>query len=323
VNNNSSYYPVNSLNFWRSYLVHMRPYLLFVSGVAGLAGLAFAPTKVELTIFLMAFIPCWLGYGFGQALTDTTQIDTDSISSPYRPLVKGEVSPLSVGLVSLAGLITIAGFLVYLNTSNLLLLIMSVAGLATYTYFKKNFWFAGPFYNGWIVMLLPLIGFLSPQSGGLELLKNVPLWSLALMTLFSYANFVIMGYLKDINADRETGYYTFPVVFGWDATTFVGDTFVALSIFFCLKVVNLSNLWAVALMAVASIIAIVGQGYAHLTEDKTEKNSSLTIAATVRSFILWHLAVTVSHKPSWLIFSIAFYLCFEAVLFIRPKKEQI
>ena len=26
--------------FWKAYFIHMRPYLLFVSGVAGLAGMA-------------------------------------------------------------------------------------------------------------------------------------------------------------------------------------------------------------------------------------------------------------------------------------------
>ena len=33
-------------------------------------------------------------------------------------------------------------------------------------------------------------------------------------TFFGYANFVLAGYFKDIEADRATGYRTFPVVFG-------------------------------------------------------------------------------------------------------------
>ena len=37
------HFPVYSWRFWQAYLVHMRPYLLFVSGAAGLAGIAAAP----------------------------------------------------------------------------------------------------------------------------------------------------------------------------------------------------------------------------------------------------------------------------------------
>jgi 4-hydroxybenzoate polyprenyltransferase len=301
----------------------MRPYLLFVSGAAGLAGLALIPDGLSLPVFLATFIPCWLGYGFGQALTDCSQIDTDAISSPYRPLVQGVVSPRAVRLVSLTALVAISGCVIYLNTATLLFLAMAITGLATYTYFKKNFWFAGPFYNGWIVMLLPLLAFLAPQAGGLELLKSFRVWGVALMTLFAYSNFVLMGYLKDITADRQTGYQTFPVVFGWRATTIVGDIFVVLSVVFCLLVADLSNAWALSLIVAASLIALLGQGHAHLTKDKTEANSSLAIASTVRSFILWHLAVTLSYAPAWSTFALTFYFCFEVVLFFRPEKVQI
>ena len=132
-------YPVHSLRFYKSLLVHMRPYLLFVSGVAGIAGMAITDMdKVPFGIFLMAFIPFFLGYGFGQALTDCFQVDTDSISAPYRPLVKGEVTPKAIGIVSLTGLILISITIIYLNPYNILWCILTITGLATYTYFKKN-----------------------------------------------------------------------------------------------------------------------------------------------------------------------------------------
>ena len=98
------YSPVSSLKFWKALVIHLRPYLLFVSGAAGLAGMAIVPVEtIRLPVFLMAFIPFFLGYGFGQALTDCFQVDTDSISAPYRPLSKKEISPRSLGTVSLAG----------------------------------------------------------------------------------------------------------------------------------------------------------------------------------------------------------------------------
>ena len=35
-----------------------------------------------------------------------------------------------------------------------------------------------------------------------------------LAVFFGYANFVLAGYFKDVDADRATGYHTLPVVFG-------------------------------------------------------------------------------------------------------------
>jgi len=58
---------------------------------AGLVGLAFAPDLPPGRV-LLAFVPLFLSYGFGQALTDCFQIDTDAVSAPYRPLVRGIVS---------------------------------------------------------------------------------------------------------------------------------------------------------------------------------------------------------------------------------------
>lgn len=318
------FYPVYSSKFWRAYLIHMRPYLLFVSGAAGLAGMAISPNQeVDIIIFLLAFIPFFLGYGFGQALTDCFQIDTDSISAPYRPLVKGEVSPRMVGAVSLAGLLLISISLIYLNLWNILWGGMSIMGLATYTYFKKRFWFAGPPYNGWIVMLLPVMGFMAFSGTGLSELMNKNLLLLAILTLFSYANFVLIGYLKDISADKATNYRVFPVVFGWDKTVMVGDINVLVSIIACYWLIGYQDPYAFSVFIFASAISISGQLYGHFTKNKSEHNATFPISATVRSFILWHLAVTIYFRPDWLLFSIIFYLCYEIVLFTRPQKEQI
>src|ERR1041384_2446013 len=76
-----------SREFIHGYAVTMRPYLLFVSGITGLAGAAFSPAISAGALGGIAFAS-FFSYGFGQALTDCFQIDTDSISSPYRPLTQ-------------------------------------------------------------------------------------------------------------------------------------------------------------------------------------------------------------------------------------------
>lgn len=318
----NTYFPVFSLKFLKGYIVHMRPYLLFVSGIAGLTGMSLSGQEMSLGVFLMGFLPFFLGYGFGQALTDCYQIDTDSISSPYRPLVKKEISPQSVKAVSLIGLVGIFSSLSLLNTYNLFFGFLMVVGILTYTYFKKNYWFTGPFYNGWIVMLLPVTGHLAVTGGSPSVLFDSKMFLVAMMTLFSYANFVLIGYLKDIEADRETGYKTFPVVFGWDKSVLIGDIFLIISATIAIFLTNGSFL-ALALAVIATCVAVSGQTFAHVTHDKSEKNATYPIVCTVRSFILWHSAVILVYKPSWLIFLLCFYAFYELTLDRRPSKEQV
>ncbi len=316
-------YPVSSFQFWKAYLVHCRPYLFFVSGVAGLSGMVLAGgNDATEWRFWLAFVPFFIGYGLGQALTDTFQTDTDRLSAPYRPLSQGIVTPGAIRWVSLVGLLGCGLSLVLLNWGNILFMVLTITGLATYTHFKKNYWFGGPPYNAWIVAMLPLTGFLAVSGGSLNSLNNSDLMLLALLSFFSYANFVLMGYLKDISADRATGYRTFPVTFGWNATVWVGDVLAALSMLLAFLLINGSTVGLI-LLAIGSAIAIAGQLFAHLTSNKSEHNARFPIEATVRSFLLWHLAVIVSREPDWLIAAGVFYSAFEGFLYWRPERGQI
>ncbi len=318
----STFYPIYSWRFWRAYFVQMRPYLLFVSGAAGLVGIAAAPVERLPGFWVwLGFLPLFFGYGFGQALTDCFQVDTDRISAPYRPLSRGVVSAKNVGTVSLLGLVLGVGLLVFLNPWNLLPGAMAILGLATYTFFKRHYWFAGPPWNGWIVALLPLMGYFSMLQTDFPKSVTGALPVVAL-SFFAYMNFVLMGYLKDISADRSTGYRTFPVVFGWDATVWVGDVLVivggSLAAFLAF-----SGAWAKIIWGIASAIAISGQVFAHITRNKTEANAAFPITATVRAFILWHLAVVLRYREDWWVALLVFYLCFEWALWRRPERGQI
>ena len=112
--------PFWSPKFARAYVITMRPYLLFVSGAAGLVGLSFIPDLTYGRI-LLAFVPLFLSYGFGQALTDCFQTDTDSLSAPYRPLVQGIVTRRQILTVSMIGLTAVVLVLAYLNPAILII----------------------------------------------------------------------------------------------------------------------------------------------------------------------------------------------------------
>jgi 4-hydroxybenzoate polyprenyltransferase len=302
----------------------MRPYLLFVSGAGGLAGAALhwegeLPADRRLLVLVVFF----LSYGLGQALTDCFQTDTDKISAPYRPLSQGTVTPLSVALVSVVTLLLGGAILVWANVWNLPFALISIIGLASYSFFKR-FWYAGPFYNAWIVMLLPVMGFLSLSDGGPEdLFHQSSLFVYVLgLSFFSYSNFVLMGYLKDVSADRATGYQTLPVVFGWDATVWVGDLFAVLAIILaglCLR----DDSGAYLLFGAGALVAVAGQLHAHFNQERTEASAAFPIACTVRSFILWHLALLPGRWDWGIWFALAYYAAFELVLRRRPERGQI
>ena len=107
---------------------------------------------------------------------------------------------------------------------------VSILGLLTYTSFKRRWW-AGPFYNAWIVAVLFLIGVLDGAPGrGFRVLTGPEVAPVAAVVFFGYANFVLAGYFKDVSADRATGYDTLPVRYGLPTAAWVSDLFAALAV---------------------------------------------------------------------------------------------
>lgn len=315
-------YPIYTVHFWRAYTIQMRPYLLFVSGIAGIAGMAMAtgPRTPMWNIFV-SFIPFFLGYGFGQALTDCFQTDTDKLSAPYRPLSKGIISIRSVLLICILGLSASAVLLYLLNPMSFWLSTLAVFGLATYSYIKKNIWFGGPFYNAWIVGLLPVMGYFAvSQTPG----NNFPLhlYPCIAITFFSYASFVLIGYLKDIDADKATGYKTFPVVFGWNKTILLGDVFALATLLLFWSQGNKNDYEIICGLA-GSVVLITGQLYGHLSKYRNVKEALIPILSTVRSFVLLHMALVLHFQPHWWITMLVYYILFEIALYLRPSRYQV
>jgi geranylgeranylglycerol-phosphate geranylgeranyltransferase len=317
-----------SVTFWKGFWTTMRPYLIFVSGAAGLVGLAFIEAP-EITRVGLAFIPLFISYGLGQALTDCFQMDTDALSSPYRPLVRGIISRKQVLALSLAGLTAGIVILGYLNPIILIFGTLAVLGLLTYTTLKRTWW-GGPPWNSWIVALLPIMGRLVDREYSIEyILRLEDSYSRAFFfaicaIFFGYANFVVMGYFKDISADRKTGYNTFPVVFGWRPAALYSDVTALLAALFTgmtICLVGNLNAVGVAVFAIALGISFYAQIKIHRTRE--ERKTHGPIANVVRTFILFCAAMIVSLKTDWIIFIVVFYALFELNLRFRPEKTQV
>lgn len=315
-----------AIAFTRGYIVTMRPYLLFVSGIAGLAGMAFGVTRFGARE-LAASIACFLSYGFGQALTDCFQTDTDAISAPYRPLTRGAIPRNLTLTVSLAGLLACVSTLGSLNPWNLALGAAGGAGLATYTWFKRRWW-GGPWYNAWIVLVLFAMGAL---AGGWDRtgMDGMFAWTAA-GTFFGYANFVLAGYFKDIGADRATGYETFPVRFGRAKAATASDVLAA-GLAASIAGVAGSAEWAGwanapsvtgGLFLLASATALVaGQWLLHRNRSDDTAHRSVTLV--VHAFVAFLAGAAALRQPGWSLPLIAFYGAFWIVLRRRPEPSQV
>jgi 4-hydroxybenzoate polyprenyltransferase len=315
-----------SFNFVKAYIITMRPYLMFVSGITGVAGLAFT-TKLNLTNTLLIILASFLSYGFGQALTDCFQTDTDSISSPYRPLTQGIVSKNHFLILSVLGLIFCITVFTLHNPINIILGTAAGLGLATYTYFKKRFW-SGPFYNAWIVGILCIMSFLC-GGNGFENIIDLDFF-VVLSVFFGYANFVLSGYFKDIEADRATGYNTLLVKYGRKISSYVSDVFACLMILFGMFVLMnetkhfeiISFIIPALVFLIASfVLTILGQILLHKVH--SDEGAHPAIALVVHAYILQFSGLALLKKPEWLIFLSLFYIVFFIVMKFRPEKNQI
>ena len=321
--------PILTRRFLAAYVVTMRPYLLFVSGITGIAGLSLTANTPAAASALLA-MAFFLSYGFGQALTDCFQMDTDSLSAPYRPLVRGLVRRRDVAAVSLAGLLAIGVLFAVCNPINIVLAGLAVVGLVTYTSFKRRWW-AGPFYNAWIVAVVAAIAY----ACGLGLRGDAAASTAAVVAtltavFFGYANFVLSGYFKDVSADRATGYRTLPVVFGFARSSLVSDAFAAIAVIATAAAVvlvtggtrlGLSSLPVLAFF-VAGVAAMV-LAQVRLQAVRDEARAYRAIAPVVHAYILLLSAIAAAAEPRWWLGLVLFYLTFALAMEWRPMNEQI
>jgi 4-hydroxybenzoate polyprenyltransferase len=301
---------------------------MFISGITGVVGMSFS---TELASFkaVLIFVATFLSYGFGQALTDCFQIDTDSLSSPYRPLTQGIVSRKYFLIISVIGLCSVIFILTIFNPVNLLLGILAGFGLSTYTYFKRKWW-AGPFYNSWIVLVLFIMSYFAALGKAVLHFTDTIFITAAIAVFFCYANFVLTGYFKDIEADRSTSYKTLPVVFGRRISVFVSDAFAFIySITIFILIVSLafdSFPYETILKSIVFIYCGIGAtvvAQLNLHAVKSDVEARKAVVPCVHGYILLLAGIAILNKPEWFLLIMIFYLLFIITMITRPVKEQI
>jgi 4-hydroxybenzoate polyprenyltransferase len=319
--------PFLSARFASGFLTTMRPYLLFVSGITGLLGMAMAPAVPDRAAAVLGFV-FFLTYGFGQALTDCFQMDTDALSSPYRPHVQGAIRRAHVFALSLSGLLVCGWILVAFHPLNLVLAGVEIGGLLTYTWMKRRWW-GGPPHNAWIVAGLVVMGFAAAHgAAGARIVLDVRLAWAAAAAFLGYGTFVISGYHKDVEADRATGYRTLPVRFGRRVSAWTSDAFAAGAVACTAVLVAIApslgeaaGIPALAFLAAAAVAFLVAERRLHRSTNDDDAHRA--IAPVVHAYILAMGGGVAAHHPDWAPFVTGFYLAFVLALGVRPMREQI
>jgi len=308
------------LNTLRSLWVTGRPYLMFVSGAAALPGLALGRAPISRVV--PAFVVLFLSYGLGQALTDVFQTDTDALSAPERPHVQGTIDKRTVLIASLGGLTACAAVIVWLSPAAALPAAIAIALLATYTPLKRHWW-GGPPWNAAAVALLPLLGRMAGGTALAGALADGAVRAAMVSSFGTYAVFVLLGYLKDVEADRATHYNTVAVRFGRRAAVLCSVAFATLGLAASVWLVQ-PRLTGSAGTALWSVGALVLAGAHVLAWRSTSDDDAWPgIQASVHGFVAVHLGEAAAIEPRWT--SVAWILFGASIvaMFRRPVRRQV
>jgi 4-hydroxybenzoate polyprenyltransferase len=322
VNSGAQVVPVSSLRFWRAFAITLRPYLMFLSLSAGLCGLALTQPGRFWPLYALAF---FFSYGLGQAITDTFQTDTDALSSPYRPLVRGEVTRSQVLIMALLGMTACGIVIFYANPWTALPAVAGTVGLVSYTWFKRRWW-GGPPWNAWIVAMLPLMGVLCGGSTPAAAMARTDV-KLAVIGVFaSYVPFVILGYLKDVSADTATGYQTIVIRFGARVAITVSLLHavvgaIASSALVTKSTFSFGDQPALLLWGLGWVLLFVA--HFRLWINPREETAYSGIVLSASGFVAIHLGEAALLRPGFQGLSMIAYAVSVWMLWRRPMRKQI
>jgi 4-hydroxybenzoate polyprenyltransferase len=292
---------------------------MFVSGAAALPGLALGRAPIARVV--PAFVVLFLSYGLGQALTDVFQTDTDALSAPERPLVQGTIDKRTVLIASLGGLLACGAVIVWLSPAAALPAAIAIVLLATYTPLKRHWW-GGPPWNAAAVALLPLLGRMAGGTGLAAALADAAVRAAMVSSFGTYAVFVLLGYLKDVEADRATHYDTIAVRFGRRAAVVWSAAFGTIGL--------AASVWLVPRLTVSagtalwSVGAVVLVGAHALAWRSTSDNDAWPgIQASVHGFVALHLGEAAAIEPRWTLVAWILFGASIVAMFRRPVRRQI
>ncbi|MDA8407994.1 MAG: putative 4-hydroxybenzoate polyprenyltransferase [Deltaproteobacteria bacterium] len=151
------------------------------------------------------------------------EIDSRNPRTKHRLVPSGEVKRIEVWLIGLIACLMLVGASFLLNTLCFYLSFPAIILLFTYSYFKR-FSSSSHFYLGLVEAVAPIGGYIA-VTGKFSLVSIL----LGVAILLWIAGLDIVYAVQDLDFDRKEGLYSFPSIFGQNASLIVSEACYVLS----------------------------------------------------------------------------------------------
>lgn len=210
------------MEFIKAYIKSMRPYAFFVTGIAGLIGMLFVDTSLNLFWQIIVLIILFSSYGVNQVINDLLGTKEDKINAPKRPSISGELNSQKAIITSIV-IFIMGGLLTYfLNPYALVIYLLGYIANIIYEYLK-GVPFIGNLWFGFMISLLPLYGAMVSSSLTLiQVLRNSNLMFISLLVLLSASTLCYFSYFKDYYGDKKANKITAVVLLSSKSARLLG-----------------------------------------------------------------------------------------------------
>jgi len=232
---------VKSKFIW-AYLKSMRPYLFFVTGVAGWLGIVFSGVEANIFKQLVVLTVLFFSWGINQIINDYLGRKEDRINAPHRPMVSGELN-VRYALVTTFILFVLGGIIsFFLNPYALIIYLIGYIFNIIYEYLKGipllgNIWF------GILISVCPFYGALAVSKQSLYMVfTNRDLIFVSLFVALVFSTMTYFTYYKDYYGDKVTGKKTLVVLLSPEKARYINFLMACIP-YIVLFVVLGSKLW--------------------------------------------------------------------------------
>ncbi len=187
-----------------AYIKSMRPYLFFLSGMAGLLGIMFSGTNASIGRIISILSVVFLGWGVNQVVNDLLGLKEDRINAPHRPLVTGTL-PIPVAIYFSIFLFVLGGYITYLLNAQALVLYFLVFAINIVYEYAKSIPLFGNIVFGFLLVPCIYYGSMCMNGRGLEILLDEKLLILAIAAILINITVAFFTYYKDFIGDRIAG----------------------------------------------------------------------------------------------------------------------
>lgn len=270
--------PTAFIGFAQAYVKSMRLYYSFITGIAGMVGLAYyqyvahstgqialselqrtveIPTAAAKTALILLIL--FLGWGINQIINDYLGLEEDRINAPARPMVTGALHPLgAVLLSSLLMLAACAATWLFLEPLAVLPLMLGVGLNVVYEY-AKGYGIWGNVVFGIMITSCAAFGFMAAGPSEASVFTPARLSMLAFVALLN-GLMTYYTYFKDYEGDLAAGKRTLIVQLGPDRARHLSlwAAFLPLTVF--LAAYFSLDAWPITLNSTFMLLAVLAVG---------------------------------------------------------------